>query len=44
MEVSRLDVKLELELLAHTTATARPDPTLVCDLHKAHGNARFLTY
>ena len=29
----RLGVKLELQLLAYTTATAAPDPSHVCDLH-----------
>ena len=30
-EVPRLGVLLELQLLAYTTATATPDPSLVCD-------------
>ena len=33
MEVSRLGVKLELQLLAFTTATATWDPSHVFDLH-----------
>jgi len=33
MEVSRLGVKLELQLLAYTTATAMPNPGHVFDLH-----------
>ena len=33
MEVPRLGVKWELHLLAYTTATATPDPSLICDLH-----------
>ena len=33
MEVPRLVVELELQLLAYTTATATPDPSRVCDLH-----------
>ena len=33
MEVSRLGVKLELQLPAYTTATATPDPSHVYDLH-----------
>ena len=33
MEVSRLRVKLELHLMAYTTAAATPDPSLVCNLH-----------
>ena len=30
---SQLGVKSELQLPAYTTATAMPDPSLVCDLH-----------
>ena len=33
MEVPRLGVELELQLLAYTAATATPDPSLICDLH-----------
>ena len=33
MKVPRLVVKLELPLLAYTTATAPPDRSRVCDLH-----------
>ena len=33
MEVPRLGVELELQLLAYTTATAAPDPSCVCDQH-----------
>ena len=33
MEVPRLGVKSELQLLAYTTATAMPDLSYVCDLH-----------
>ena len=33
MEVPRLGVQLELQLLAYTTATAMPDPSRLCDLH-----------
>ena len=33
MEVPRLGVELELQLLAYTTATATRDPSLICDLH-----------
>ena len=35
MEVPRLEVKPELQLPACTTATATPDPSLVCDLHRS---------
>ena len=33
MEVSRLGVESELQLLAYITATATPDPSQVCNLH-----------
>ena len=33
MEVAKLGVKLELQLLAYATATATPDQSCVCDLH-----------
>ena len=33
MEVRRLGVQLELQLLAYTTATATQDPSHDCDLH-----------
>ena len=33
MEVPRLRVKLELQLLAYTTATAMPDSSQFCNLH-----------
>ena len=33
MEVPRLGVKSELQLLAYTTATAMPDQSLICNLH-----------
>ena len=33
MEIPRLGVKSELQLLAYPTATATQDPSLVCDLH-----------
>ena len=36
MEVPRLQVKLELQLLTYTTTTARQDPSHICDLH--HGS------
>ena len=32
MEVPRLGVKSELQLLAYTTATATLDPSRICDL------------
>ena len=33
MEVPRLGVKSELQLLAYTTATGARDPNRICDLH-----------
>ena len=33
MEVPRLGIELELQLLAYTTATATEDLSHVCDLH-----------
>ena len=33
MEVLRLGVKLELQLLAYISATAMRDPSPICDLH-----------
>ena len=33
MKVPRLGVELELQLLAYTAATAKQDPSPICDLH-----------
>ena len=33
MQVPRLGVEWELQLLAYTTATATQDPSRICDLH-----------
>ena len=33
MEVPRLGVEVELQLLAYTTVTVTPDPSLVCNLY-----------
>ena len=33
MEVPRLGVQSELQLLAYATATAMPDPSRTCNLH-----------
>ena len=33
MEVLRLGVESELQLLAYTAATATQDPSRICDLH-----------
>ena len=34
MEIPRLGIESELQLLVHTTATAMQDPSLVCGLHQ----------
>ena len=39
MEVPRLEVQLELQLPAYTTATATQDPSHVCNLHHSHSNS-----
>ena len=44
MEVPRLGVELELQLMAYATATVVPDLSHVCDLHQAYGNAGSLTH
>ena len=33
MEVPRLGIQSDLQLLAYTTATAMPDPSHVCDIY-----------
>ena len=35
MEVPRLGVELKLQLLSYATATATPDISHVCDLHRS---------
>ena len=40
MEVPRLGVQSELQLLAYTTAAATPDPSCICDLHRSLGPCR----
>ena len=42
MEVPRLAVELELQLLAYTTAAATPGPSCICDLHHSSGQCRIL--
>ena len=42
MEVARLWVQLELQLLACTTATATPDLSRVCDLHHSSPQCQIL--
>ena len=32
MEIPRLEVELDLELQAYTTAMATPDPSYICEL------------
>ena len=44
VEVPRLRVKSELQLLAYATATATSDLSCVCDLHHRSGNARSVTH
>ena len=43
MEVARLGVKLEQQLPAYTTATARPDPSCICNLHHSSRQCRILS-
>ena len=42
MEVPRLGVESELQLLPYTTATATPDPSCLCDLHCSSRQCRIL--
>ena len=42
MEVLRLGVESELQLLAYTTATAMPDPSRVCNLHHSSWQRQIL--
>ena len=44
MEVPRVGVEWELQLLAYTTATAMPDHRPSVTYITAHGNARSLTH
>ena len=44
MEIARLGVQLELQLLADTTATATPDPSWFATYTRARGNARSSTH
>ena len=45
MEVPRLGVELELQVLAYTTATALRDPSHIYSLHcAAHGVTRSLSH
>ena len=42
MEVPRVGVSLELQMPAYTTATATPDLSYVCDLHRSSLQHRIL--
>ena len=42
VEVPRLGVESELQVLAYTTATPMPDPSCVCDLHHSSWQRRLL--
>jgi len=42
MEVPRLGVELELQLLAYTTATATLDLSCICNLHHSSWQHRIL--
>ena len=42
MEVPRLGVKLELQLLAYATTTAMQDPSCVCYLHHSSWQCQIL--
>ena len=42
MEVPRLGVELELQLLAYTAATAMHDPSHICDLYYSSGQRQIL--
>lgn len=42
MEVPKLGVESELQLLAHTTATATKDPSHVCNLHHSSWQYKIL--
>ena len=44
VEVPRLGVELELQLLAYTTATAMWDPSPIATCTTTYGNARSLTH
>ena len=42
MEVARLGVKSELQVLAYTTATVTQDPSSICDLHHSSQKRQIL--
>ena len=43
MEVPRLGIKLELQLLAYATATAMQDPSYICDLYHSSWQRQILS-
>ena len=42
MEIPKLGLKLELQLLAYAMATATPDPSRNCDLHRSSWQCQIL--
>ena len=42
LEIPRLGVKLELQLLAYATASATPDPSHICNLHHSSQQCQIL--
>ena len=42
MQIPRLGVKSELQLLAYNTATATPESSRICDLHYSSYQRRIL--
>lgn len=42
LEIPRLGVLLELQLLAYPIGTAMPDPSCICDLHHSSEQSRML--
>ena len=42
MEILRLEVKLELQILAHATATATQDLSCVCELYHSSQQCQIL--
>ena len=44
IEVPRLEFELEVQLPTYARATETWDPSPICDLTTAHGNARPLTH
>ena len=42
MQVLRLEVESELQLLAYTTATATQDPSHICNLHRSSRQRQIL--